>query len=108
VSLYNNIECSRDGGDGELLCWIDVGSSVLVEVNVLPPVNAEMEDTFKFTLSSEPVETGVVDRQNIEFTIQSKHDSGLFGGVLGNSTTTWIASGLVFSILVAFLMRKKP
>jgi len=106
ISLDSIDECTHDGG--ELLCWIDVDDSVLVEVIVRPPVDAEMEDTFKFTLSTEPVETGVVDRQNIEFTIQSKHDSGLFGGVLGNSTTTWIASGLVFSILIAFLMRKKP
>ena len=106
ISLDSIDECTHDGR--ELLCWIDVDDSVLVEVIVRPPVDAEMEDTFKFTLSTEPVETGVVGRQNIEFTIQSKHDSGLFGGVLGNSTTTWIASGLVFSILIAFLMRKKP
>jgi hypothetical protein len=91
ISLDNDYECNHDGGG--LVCWIDVGSSVLVEVIIRPPVDAEMKDTFKFTLSSEPVETGVVDRQNIEFTIQSKHDSGFFGEVLGNNTNLWIASG---------------
>jgi hypothetical protein len=106
ISLDSKDECTRDGG--ELLCWIDVDDSVLVEVIIRPPVDAEMEDTFKFTLSSEPVETGVVNRLNLEFTIQSKHDSGLFGGALGDNVNMWIASGLVFSILIAFLMRKKP
>jgi len=106
VSLDSDFECIPDGG--ELLCWIDVGASVLVEVIVRPPSGAEMEDTFKFTLSSEPVETGVVNRQNIEFTVESQQDTGLFGGALSNGTTMWIASGLVFSLLVAYLMRKKP
>jgi len=106
VSLDNDFECTHDGG--ELLCWIDVDASVLVEVIVRPPSGAEMEDTFKFTLSSEPVETGVVNRQNIEFTVESQQDSGLFGGALSNGTTMWIASGLVFALLVAYLMRGKP
>ena len=106
VSLENTYECSREGV--EMVCWIDVDSSVLIEVTVRPPSDAEMDDTFKFTLSSEPVETGVVDRQNLEFTVNGKQDSGLFGDALGSNTASLIASGLVISLLVAFLMRKKP
>ena len=106
VSLENSFECNREGG--ELVCWIDVDSSVLIEVTVRPPNGAEMDDTFKFTLSSEPVETGVVDRQNLEFTVNGKQDSGLFGDALGSNTASLIASGLVISLLAAFLMRKKP
>jgi len=106
VSLENSFECNREGG--ELVCWIDVDSSVLIEVTVRPPNGAEMDDTFKFTLSSEPVETGVVDRQNLEFTVNGKQDSGLFGDALGSNAASLIASGLVISLLVAFLMRKKP
>lgn len=105
VSLENS-ECDREGG--ELVCWVDVDSSILIEVTVRPPSGAEMDDTFKFTLSSEPVETGVVDRQNLEFTVNGKQDSGLFGDALGSNTASLIASGLVISLLVAFLMRKKP
>jgi len=106
VSLENSFECNREGG--ELVCWIDVDSSVLIEVTVRPPNGAEMDDTFKFTLSSEPVETGVVDRQNLEFTVNGKQDSGLFGDALGSNAASLIASGLVISLLGAFLMRKKP
>ncbi len=106
VSLENSFECNREGG--ELVCWVDVDSSVLIEVTVRPPSGAEMDDTFKFTLSSEPVETGVVDRQNLEFTVNGKQDSGLFGDALDSNTASLIASGLVISLLVAYLMRKKP
>jgi uncharacterized membrane protein len=106
VSLENSFECNREGG--ELVCWVDVDSSVLIEVTVRPPSGAEMDDTFKFTLSSEPVETGVVDRQNLEFTVNGKQDSGLFGDALGSNTASLIASGLVISLLAAYFMRKKP
>jgi hypothetical protein len=106
VSLENSFECNREGG--ELVCWVDVDSSVLIEVTVRPPNGAEMDDTFKFTLSSEPVETGVVDRQNLEFTVNGKQDSGLFGDALGSNTASLIASGLVISLLAAYFMRKKP
>ena len=106
VSLENTYECSREGV--EMVCWIDVDSSVLIEVTVRPPSDAEMDDTFKFTLSSEPVETGVVDRQNLEFTIHGAQDSGLFGDALSSNSATLIASGLVISLLIAYFMRKKP
>ena len=91
----------------ELLCWIEVDSSILIEVIVRPPSGGEMEDIFKFTLSSEPVETGVVDRENIEFTVQSQEEVGAFGGIFDNEVTMWILGGLFISIIVAFLMRKE-
>ena len=106
VFLEDTPECNREGA--EMVCWIDVDSSVLIEVTIRPPSGAEMEDTFKFTLSSEPVETGVVDRQNLEFTVHGEQDSGLFGDALSSSSAPLIASGLVISLLVAFFMRKKP
>lgn len=106
VSLEDTNECSREGG--EMVCWIDVDSSILLEVTVRPPSGAEMDDTFKFTLSSEPVETGVVDRQNLEFTIHGSQDSGLFGDTLSSNSASLIAGGLVISVLIAYLMRKKP
>ena len=107
VSLDNTAECNREGVV-EMVCWVDVDSSILIEVTIRPPSDAEMDDTFKFTLSSEPVETGVVDRQNLEFTIHGSQDSGLFGDTLSNNSTSLIASGLVISLLVAYLMRIKP
>jgi hypothetical protein len=106
VSLENVYDCDREGG--EMLCWIDVDSSILIEVIVRPPSDAEMDDTFKFTLSSEPVETGVVDRQNLEFTVHGEQDSGLFGSALSSGPAPLIASGLVISLLIAYFMRKKP
>ena len=105
VSISNGNECTRDGV--ELLCWIEVDSSILIEVIVRPPSGGEMGDTFKFTLSSEPVETGVVDRENIEFTVQSQEEVGAFGGIFDNEVTMWVLGGLFISIIVAFLMRKE-
>ena len=57
---YTNGSCSSNS-EG-LTCWLDVGESIGLEVNVRPSFDAEVEDNFTFTLSVEPIETGVIDR----------------------------------------------
>jgi uncharacterized membrane protein len=94
-------DCRQDGSD-DFVCWVDVGESVELEVTVRAPNGAEIADTFKFTLSAEPVETGVVDRENIEYEIQGAPDSGMFG--LGfdaqDATTGLSAIVLIFIVLL--------
>ena len=39
----------------------------------------QMDDAYKFTVSAEPTETGVLDRQNIEFAAIGTAPEGVFG-----------------------------
>ena len=78
---------------------IDEGERLYVNVTIRAPYGAEMEDLYKFTVSAEPTETGVLDRQNIEFAAQGMPPEGVFG-VAPN--TVAIAAGTVV-LLLAFL-----
>ena len=74
---YTNGSCSSNS-EG-LTCWLDVGDSIGLEVNVRPSFEAEVEDNFTFTLSVQPIETGVIDRENIEFSVLGEPYAGAFG-----------------------------
>ena len=63
----------------DFICEVEVGQTVSIEVTIRTPSGAKVADTYKFTLSAEPVETGVVDRVNIEFTVNGDVAPGLFG-----------------------------
>jgi len=70
-------ECREENND--LLCMADEGEQIFVNVTVRAPYGAEMDDLYKFTVSAEPTETGVLDRQNIEFAAQGMSPEGVFG-----------------------------
>ena len=93
----DNTDCTQE--NSELLCMIDEGERLYVNVTIRAPYGAEMEDLYKFTVSAEPTETGVLDRQNIEFAAQGMPPEGVFG-VAPN--TAAIAAGTVL-VLLAFL-----
>jgi len=93
----DNTDCTQE--NSELLCMIDEGERLYVNVTIRAPYGAEMEDLYKFTVSAEPTETGVLDRQNIEFAAQGMPPEGVFG-VAPN--TVAIAAGTVV-LLLAFL-----
>ena len=95
---YTNGSCSSNS-EG-LTCWLDVGESIGLEVNVRPSFDAEVEDNFTFTLSVEPIETGVIDRENIEFSVLGEPYAGAFG--LGIQQEH-IKSGIYALIAVLFL-----
>jgi len=79
---------------------------VNVTVTIRPPFGAELEDTYKFTLSAEPVDTGVLDRQNMEFVVQGTPADGVFS--LANNTTVQAgAAGVILLLLVALLIRRR-
>ena len=77
----------------------------MIEVLVRPPFSAELEDTFKFTISVEPTETGVVDRENIEFEVVGEPSKGLLGLGLSDQVVSSLGLGLVVLLGVALLPR---
>jgi|SaaInlV_165m_DNA_1040744.scaffolds.fasta_scaffold01622_2 uncharacterized membrane protein len=85
----------------DFICEIEVGQTIGIVITVHPPSGAEIEDTFKFTISAEPLETGVVGRENIELEIRGQPSKGLLG--LGFSTEQ-IQTGVLFIILIPFVV----
>ncbi|MFL2949013.1 MAG: NEW3 domain-containing protein [Candidatus Poseidoniaceae archaeon] len=98
-SLSDDSDCSTSGSD--FTCWMDVGETVTIDVIVRPPFSAEIEDTFKFTISAEPIETGVVDRENIEIEILGVPSAGFLG--LGLSTEQ-VQSGFLIVLALPLLL----
>lgn len=64
--------CSSNGD--HLLCVLDEGETITITAKVTPPggQTSEVEDSFKFTLSVEPTEVGLVGRENIELTVNGQ------------------------------------
>ena len=95
----------------DFICEIEVGQTIGIEVSIRTPDGAEVADTYKFTLSAEPVETGVVDRENIEFTVNGDVEQGLFGlGIQAKHMTTGLY-GLIVLLFVGIVYRsliKRP
>ena len=73
----DNTDCELK--NSEILCMVDEGETLYVNVTVRAPYGAEMDDVYKFTVSAEPTETGVLDRQNIEFAVSGTPPEGVFG-----------------------------
>ncbi|MBT6972258.1 MAG: hypothetical protein HOA04_04050, partial [Euryarchaeota archaeon] len=93
--------CGEITDDEELLCTLDVGESVIIEVDVKPPHSSEVSDTFEFTFSAEPSESGLVGRKNMEFTINGEpEDVGIFEGLPGFTTALGIISMLGAAMLL--------
>ena len=86
-----------------LKCWADVDEVIEIIALVRPSYDAEIKDNYTFTLSVEPVEIGVVGRENIEISVLGEPDDGPLG--LGLSQGQ-IESGvyLIVAILFAGIM----
>jgi hypothetical protein len=76
-----------------------------VNVTIRAPYGAEMEDLYKFTVSAEPTETGVLDRQNIEFAAQGMPPEGVLG--LSSTTVLQAAGAMVAVLLVLALVARR-
>ena len=93
-------DCESNGD--HILCTIDEGESVLITAKVNPPgaqSTAEVEDSFKFTFSVEPTETGLVDRENIELTVNGQPEE--FG--LNSLVTPNVLMSIGTLVIVGFL-----
>ncbi len=62
-------------GDG-IKCDLDEGEEALILVTVKPPHGAELDEVFEFTLYAEPVNLGLVGRQNLEFEVSGEAEPG--------------------------------
>ena len=101
ILSYNaGSECTNNGD--HILCTIEEGESVLITAKVNPPggqSTAEVEDSFKFTFSVEPTETGLVDRENIELIVNGQPEE--FG--LNSLVTPNVLMGIGALVIVGFL-----
>ena len=99
-------DCKNNGD--HLLCTIDEGESIIVTAKVTPPTgeNAEVEDSFTFTLSAEPTDIGLVGRQNVELTVTGQPDSiGLSSYITPN--VLYGMSGLIILGLIGLLLKRR-
>lgn len=104
---YEGVTDCKNNGD-HLLCTIDEGESIIVTAKVTPPTgeNAEVEDSFTFTLSAEPTDIGLVGRQNVELTVTGQPDSiGLSSYITPN--VLYGMSGLIILGLIGLLLKRR-
>lgn len=100
----DNTDCKNEGS--ELMCTLDEGERLYVNVTVRAPYGAEIDDLYKFTLSAEPTETGVLDRQNIEFAAQGSAPVGVIS-LANNTTVQAVAAGMLLLLALVAIIRKR-
>ncbi len=100
----DNTDCKNEGS--ELMCTLDEGERLYVNVTVRAPYGAEIDDLYKFTLSAEPTETGVLDRQNIEFAAQGSAPDGVIS-LVNNTTVQAVAAGMLLLLALVAIIRKR-
>jgi len=73
-----------DNKGDHLLCTLDEGESVRIYAKVNPPSgdNNEVEDSFTFTLSTEPSDIGLVGRENLELTVNGQPEEFAFNSLI--------------------------
>ena len=99
----DNPSCTQENSD--LLCMVNEGELLYVNVTVRAPYGAEMDDTYKFTVSAEPTETGVLDRQNIEFAAMGTAPEGVFG--LSNMMVAQMAGAVLVVLFIGALISRR-
>jgi len=73
LSFETGADCEKTA-ESHLLCTLPEGESIIVYAKVTPPGGdaAEVVDSFTFTISAEPSETGLVGRENLELTVNGE------------------------------------
>ena len=99
----DHLDCTTENND--LVCVVDEGETLYVNVTVRAPYGAEMDDTYKFTVSAEPTETGVLDRQNIEFAAMGSPAEGVFG--LSQEVVAQIAGAFLVVLFIGAILSRR-
>lgn len=99
----DHLDCTTENND--LVCVVDEGDTLYVNVTVRAPYGAEMDDTYKFTVSAEPTETGVLDRQNIEFAAMGSPAEGVLG--LSPEVVAQIAGAFLVVLFIGAILSRR-
>lgn len=98
--------CSSNGD--HLLCVLDEGETITITAKVTPPggQTSEVEDSFKFTLSVEPTEVGLVGRENIELTVNGQPEQFALNSLITPNVLFTLAA-IVLAGLAYLAVRKR-
>ena len=97
--------CSSNGD--HLLCVLEEGETITITAKVTPPggQTSEVEDSFKFTLSVEPTEVGLVGRENIELTVNGEPEQFALNSLITPNVLFTLAAIVLFGL--AYLAVRK-
>lgn len=98
-------DCDNNGD--HLLCTLEEGETITITAKVTPPggESSEVEDSFKFTLSAEPTDIGLVGRENIELTVNGQPDEFGFNSLI--TPDVLIGMGALVLVGLAMLTLKR-
>ena len=97
----------KNNGD-HLLCTLDEGESVRIYAKVNPPSgdNTEVEDSFTFTLSTEPSDIGLVGRENLELTVNGQPEEFAFNSLITPNVLMSMAALVLIGFAYLALRRR--
>ena len=105
IILYENADCKEKRDQpGSLFCTLEEGQSTEVKVKVQSPGGdgAEVEDSFKFTLSAEPIEKGLAGRENLVLTVNGEPEESGLSSLLNSLITTQSTIAIGGLVLLGF------
>ena len=106
VAISPNGISDCETNNSELICTIERGTSLNLTIKARSPVDAVVSDTFLFTVSAEPVDTGLIGRQNIEFEVNGVIEESLLSSMVNTQTLAGIGSLVFLGLLYLFMRRK--
>ncbi len=106
LSSESNSICENKGD--HLLCTLDEGESVMIYAKVNPPSgdNTEVEDSFTFTLSTEPSDIGLVGRENLELTVNGQPEEFAFNSLITPNVLMSMAALVLIGFAYLALRRR--
>ncbi len=106
--IPDTVGVCADKGD-YLLCTLQEGVSITIFAKVTPPggENAEVEDSFTFTISAEPEEIGLVGRENLELTVNGEPEDYEFLNSLITPNVLYSIAGIVLVGLILLTFRRR-
>ena len=106
LSSESSSICENNGD--HLLCTLDEGESVMIYAKVNPPSgdNTEVEDSFTFTLSTEPSDIGLVGRENLELTVNGQPEEFAFNSLITPNVLMSMAALVLIGFAYLALRRR--
>ena len=106
LSSESSSICENKGD--HLLCTLDEGESVMIYAKVNPPSgdNTEVEDSFTFTLSTEPSDIGLVGRENLELTVNGQPEEFAFNSLITPNVLMSMAALVLIGFAYLALRRR--